>query len=40
MPATPAFLAETPAMNTPSSPDALTDVLHALRLRGGVFAEA
>ena len=27
-------------MNTPSSPDALTEVLHALRLRGGVFVEA
>jgi AraC-like DNA-binding protein len=40
MPAAPAFVAETPAMTTPSPIDALTDVLQALRLRGGVFVEA
>jgi AraC-like DNA-binding protein/mannose-6-phosphate isomerase-like protein (cupin superfamily) len=40
MPAAPAFVAETPAMTTPSPVDALTDVLHALRLRGAVFIEA
>ena len=40
MPAAPAFVAETPAMTSPSPIDALTDVLQALRLRGGVFVEA
>jgi AraC-like DNA-binding protein len=40
MPVTPAFVAETPAMTSPSPIDALTDVLQALRLRGGVFVEA
>ncbi len=40
MPAAPAFLAETPAMTTAYPIEALTDVLHALRLRGGVFIEA
>jgi AraC-like DNA-binding protein len=40
MPGPPRFLADPPDMTPPDTADALSDVLRALRLRGGVFVEA